>query len=189
MLGSLLSDLNGWSTTAADLLSSFSANKKDSERAMRALQERIRQQEEARSEEAATSGLSDNVIRELTSCQAATTEFLRQFWAAVAPLPPPPPAPASAGTIKAEGQPPEEETRKPLTPAQRRGRAKRMLELLRNSGERGDNVARIAETERPGAGAKRVKLALQATDRAVERAIKIGDAMYGKAPAPAQTPA
>ena len=53
-----------------------------------------------------------------------------------------------------------------------------MLALLRNSGERGNNVAKIAEEEIPGRGAKRVKLALEPTEKAVARAIKIGDDVF-----------
>ncbi|KDN52598.1 hypothetical protein K437DRAFT_173571 [Tilletiaria anomala UBC 951] len=170
LLRSVQGQLLDWSDSTTRMMGGYVPNCKENERAMHTILERVKQQEEARSEDISENDLSESIHQHLISCHAATTEFLRQFWAAVAPQPSPPPGMA----IKAE----DEAEKKPLTPAQRQKRAVRMLTLLKNSGERADGVAKLAEEKQPGRGAKRVKLALEETEKAVARALKIGQSMY-----------
>ena len=179
MVRSVHGELLDWSDSINQVMVGYTPCHKDNARVMKMILDKVRQQEEVRNDDASRIDLSENVQRQLVSCQAATTEFLRQFWAAVAPLPPAPAPPP--GTIKGEAEEGMLDRSKPLRPAQRKTRAIKMLNLLKNAGERGESVAKLAEQEAPGRGAKRIKLALEPTERAVERALRIGTTMYPSA--------
>lgn len=99
--------------------------------------------------------LQDETYRALSSAQAATTEFLRQFWMSVTP---------DAAVLKELSE----------TDAQRHARARRMLDLLRTTPARMDSLAQQAESARPGVGGDRVRVAVQHTMHAVHTALRIG---------------
>jgi transcription initiation factor TFIIH subunit 1 len=77
-----------------------------------------------------TGEIPENLFRQMTTCQTAANEFLRQFWSAVCP----PPADAHA-----VGAPP--------TPAQRTAKAGKMAGYLAKTHDKVDALVRAAQAE------------------------------------------
>ncbi|CAD6890056.1 unnamed protein product [Tilletia controversa] len=129
--------------------------------------------------------LGDALHKSLLSSHAATTEFLRQFWSAVAPQ--------SAVSISirrpAKAEQDEEQQQEPqqLSPAQRRTRALRMAGILEKTGVRIEDLRGQARKfgANAGGGDEAGEAALAFIDRsleptmsAVSRALYVAKALY-----------
>lgn len=94
-------------------------------------------------------GLPAALFRQLTTCQTAANEFLRQFWGATCPPP-----------IDTPFAP---------SPAQRSAKAAKMARYLTGTREKVDALVRVAQVE--GADGTAVEVAMQPVLEAVERAL------------------
>ncbi|KAI6110555.1 hypothetical protein EDD16DRAFT_1836413 [Pisolithus croceorrhizus] len=94
-------------------------------------------------------GLPAALFRQLTTCQTAANEFLRQFWGAMCPPP----------------------VDTPFAPslAQRSAKAAKMASYLAGTREKVDALVRVAQVE--GADGTRVEVAMKPVLEAVERAL------------------
>lgn len=115
---------------------------KDSDGAMAAMLGNIHARREAKSWRA-RGDLPDSVLKPLVSMHGASTEFLRQLWAAVAPQP------LQDGTLA---------TTMASSAVQRKARAQRMLASLRASLQRFDDAISNAEDAQRGVGQQRVSV-------------------------------
>ena len=106
----------------------------------------------------------EQVLRSMLSCQASANEFLRHFWSAILPS-----NPADFG-FSASSM---------ATPAQKAGKAIRMIEYLEKTQERVDTVVGQAKNTQ-GADPAAVKEALEPCMEAVRKAISFYKARMGK---------
>jgi len=99
------------------------------------------------------SELPESFFQQMTSCQTAANEFLRQFWSSVCPPPIDVPLLAAA------------------TPAQRASKAAKMAGYLAKTYEKVDALIRAAPTE--GIEPKRIEIAMKPVLDAVDRALAV----------------
>ncbi|KAG6918522.1 hypothetical protein DXG01_013612 [Tephrocybe rancida] len=97
-----------------------------------------------------TDEIPDGLLRQMTTCQTAANEFLRQFWAAVYP----PPADTLASAVP---------------PVQRAAKAAKMLSYAARTKEKAD--ALVATARAHGVDPGRVETALKPVLSAVEQAV------------------
>ncbi|GLB37585.1 putative TFIIH p62 subunit, N-terminal domain [Lyophyllum shimeji] len=98
-----------------------------------------------------TDEIPDGLFRQMTTCQTAANEFLRQFWSAVYP------------------PPMELQTVMVATPAQRATKAAKMIGYLAKTREKVDALVKVAEQHGVDKGS--VETAFRAVLNAVDRAI------------------
>ena len=106
----------------------------------------------------------EQVLRSMLSCQASANEFLRHFWSAILPS-----NPADFGYSASSM----------ASPAQKAGKAIRMIEYLEKTQERVDTVVGQAKNTQ-GADPTAVKEALEPCMEAVRKAISFYKARMGK---------
>ncbi|KAG5648582.1 hypothetical protein DXG03_003193 [Asterophora parasitica] len=100
-----------------------------------------------------TNDIPDGLFRQMTTCQTAANEFLRQFWSAM--YPPPSEVPQSAAAA--------------LTPAQRATKAAKMASYLAKTGEKADALVRVAQGH--GIQPVKVEVPMRPVLSAVEQAL------------------
>ncbi|KAI0645641.1 hypothetical protein C8Q79DRAFT_910952 [Trametes meyenii] len=96
--------------------------------------------------------IPETLFRQMTTCQTAANEFLRQFWLAI--YPPPTEAQALA----------------PATPAQKAAKAAKMIGYLGKTHEKVEALVRVAHQE--GVDPARVKVAMKPVVDAVDKALE-----------------
>ncbi|KZO93072.1 hypothetical protein CALVIDRAFT_267239 [Calocera viscosa TUFC12733] len=104
-------------------------------------------------------------FRQMTTCQTAANEFLRQFWGAVLPPPPPPPPIYAGAGAGAAGD------RIGLSGRERAAKAQKMAGYLARTGEKVDALVKAAEGE--GVDPERVRAAFGPLMSAVDKALKL----------------
>ncbi|EKM80679.1 hypothetical protein AGABI1DRAFT_119267 [Agaricus bisporus var. burnettii JB137-S8] len=97
--------------------------------------------------------IPDGFFRQLTTCQTAANEFLRQFWSATYPLP------VDSQSILSIA-----------TPAQRAAKAAKMIGYLAKTSEKVDALVRLAQQH--GVDGSRVETAMRPLLNAVNHALK-----------------
>ncbi|PWN93297.1 hypothetical protein FA10DRAFT_263961 [Acaromyces ingoldii] len=164
------------STRAAWSLSLSDFDAGDAAGAMKSMLSNIRARNEARALRGGGADLPSKIQSRLTSSQATTTEFLRHFWAAIAPQP---------STSETTGGGDEEQQQ---TPKERKVKAAKMSAKLASLVVDGktvprkramEDMERDAEQALPGSGRERVRAALGPTEQAVRRALTLAQSQAG----------
>ncbi|MCO5583372.1 hypothetical protein L7F22_037282 [Adiantum nelumboides] len=133
---------------------------KHSSSAMNGMLENVHARREARAWRKAGSAneIPESILKQMTTQNASTTEFLRQFWAAIAPQP------LQDGTL-------------PTTAAnsapRRKARAQRMITSLQTSQERFKELLSNSATSQSDARAQRIASAIAPTQAAVKKALNV----------------
>ncbi|OJT15757.1 RNA polymerase II transcription factor B subunit 1 [Trametes pubescens] len=104
--------------------------------------------------------IPDGLFRQMTTCQTAANEFLRQFWLAIYP------------------PPSESQTLAPATPAQKAAKAAKMVGYLGKTHEKVEALVRAAHQE--GVDPARVKIAMKPVVDAVDKALEFWRAKNAK---------
>ena len=105
----------------------------------------------------ASTELPADIYKLATSCHAATTEFLRQFWQAV--------------TLTVQGQDASGNDTRRMSVDERVNKARRMQQTLGRTAQNINSIAEAAEAALPGNGRRLVEEAFLATRDAVARAL------------------
>ena len=147
-------------------LGKFHFSRSNANRALQSLQTNIanRISNASSSSSSHSKQFPEQVLRSMLSCQASANEFLRHFWSAILPS-----NPADFG-FSASSM---------ATPAQKAGKAIRMIEYLEKTQERVDTVVGQAKNTQ-GADPAAVKEALEPCMEAVRKAISFYKARMGK---------
>lgn len=152
------------STRAAWSLSLSDFDAGDAAGAMKSMLSNIRARNEARALRGGGADLPSKIQSRLTSSQATTTEFLRHFWAAIAPQP-------STSETTGGG---DEEQQQQQTPKERKVKAAKMSAKLASLVVDGktvprkramEDMERDAEQALPGSGRERVRAVSIASGR------------------------
>ncbi|KAI0630295.1 hypothetical protein C8Q77DRAFT_1160645 [Trametes polyzona] len=96
--------------------------------------------------------IPEGLFRQMTTCQTAANEFLRQFWLAIYP------------------PPTESQTLSVATPAQKAAKAAKMIGYLGKTHEKVEALVRVAHAE--GVDPARVKIAMKPVLDAVDKALE-----------------
>lgn len=153
------------STRAAWSLSLSDFDAGDAAGAMKSMLSNIRARNEARALRGGGADLPSKIQSRLTSSQATTTEFLRHFWAAIAPQP---------STSETAGGGGDEEQQQQQTPKERKAKAAKMSAKLASLVVDGktvprkramEDMERDAELALPGSGRERVRAVSVASGR------------------------
>lgn len=147
-------------------LGKFHFSRSHAQRALTALQANIatRMSNASSSSTSHSKAFPEQILRSMLSCQASANEFLRHFWSAILPS-----NPADFGYSASSM----------ASPAQKAGKAIRMIEYLEKTQERVDTIVNQAKTV-PGADPIGVKEALEPCLGAVRKAIAFYRARMGK---------
>ncbi|PWN36638.1 uncharacterized protein FA14DRAFT_159081 [Meira miltonrushii] len=128
--------------------------------AMSGMLENVHARKEARAWRKAGSAneIPESILKQMMTQNASTTEFLRQFWAAIAPQP------LQDGTL-------------PTTAAnsapRRKARAQRMITSLQTSQERFKDILANSATSQSDVRAQRIASAITPTQTAVKKALNV----------------
>lgn len=147
-------------------LGKFHFSRSHAQRALSALQANIatRLANASSSSSSHSKAFPEQILRSMLSCQASANEFLRHFWSAILPS-----NPADFGYSASSM----------ASPAQKAGKAIRMIEYLEKTQERVDTVVKQAESTQ-GADSLAVREALEPCMEAVRKAVSFYKARMGK---------
>jgi len=95
--------------------------------------------------------IPENIFRQMTTCQTAANEFLRQFWSAMYP------------------PPSELQTLAIATPAQRTAKAAKMVGYLSKTHEKVEAIIRAGHSQ--GVDKNKIEIAMKPIQNAVDRAL------------------
>ncbi|KAG6837512.1 hypothetical protein H0H93_008437 [Arthromyces matolae] len=129
-------------------LSQLKQERKAGDAALLAMTQNVAARLEVRSRK---NDIPDGLFRQMTTCQTAANEFLRQFWSAMYP------PPTDVQTVNS------------ATPAQRATKAAKMIGYLAKTREKVDALVNIAKAH--GVDSARVETALKPVLNAVDQAI------------------
>lgn len=136
------SNLSQWETDLAQL----KLERKPGDAALLSMTQNVAARLDVRSK---TNDLPDGFFRQMTSCQTAANEFLRQFWSATYP---------SGYDLSAA-----------VTPAQKAAKATKMIGYLSKTHEKVEALVRAAQQQ--GLDANRIEIAMKPVLTAVDRAL------------------
>ncbi|THH30841.1 hypothetical protein EUX98_g3340 [Antrodiella citrinella] len=136
--------LRGW----GGRLSQFRLEKKAGEAALVSMTQNVSARLDVKNRE---NDIPEGLLRQMTTCQTAANEFLRQFWLAIYP------PPSELQTASASG------------PAQKAAKAAKMIGYLEKTGEKVDGLVRTARAE--GVDPEKVQVAMKPVTDAVEKAM------------------
>ncbi|KAK0485803.1 hypothetical protein IW261DRAFT_1548835 [Armillaria novae-zelandiae] len=136
------SNFSQWETDLAQL----KLERKPGDAALLSMTQNVAARLDVRSK---TNDLPDGFFRQMTSCQTAANEFLRQFWSATYP---------SGYDLSAA-----------VTPAQKAAKATKMIGYLSKTHEKVEALVRAAQQQ--GLDANRIEIAMKPVLTAVDRAL------------------
>ncbi|KAH9858787.1 hypothetical protein C2E23DRAFT_909621 [Lenzites betulinus] len=139
------SDMAGWSTA----LSQLKVDKKTADAALVSMTHNVATRLDVKMRK---HDIPETLFRQMTTCQTAANEFLRQFWLAIYP----PPSESQALSV--------------ATPAQKAVKAGKMIQYLGKTHEKVEALVRSASQE--GVDSARVKVAMKPVLDAVDKAIE-----------------
>ena len=145
-------ELHAWTLQ----LSHFSADGRTMRRTLDTMLQNMEQRKFGHQTNASTE-LPADIYKLATSCHAATTEFLRQFWQAV--------------TLTVQGQDASGNDTRRMSVDERVNKARRMQQTLGRTAQNINSIAEAAEAALPGNGRRLVEEAFLATRDAVARAL------------------
>ncbi|TCD69832.1 RNA polymerase II transcription factor B subunit 1 [Steccherinum ochraceum] len=134
----------GWSSR----LNSFRLEKKGGEAALLRMTENVSARLEVKQRK---NDIPEAILRQMTTCQTAANEFLRQFWLAIYP------------------PPTEVVTASAANSAQKAAKAAKMIGYLEKTGEKVDAIVRSAQAD--GVNATKVQVGMKPVVDAVEKAL------------------
>ncbi|KZT52260.1 hypothetical protein CALCODRAFT_525450 [Calocera cornea HHB12733] len=159
----LLADFRAQTADYLRPLHALKPARKAADAALQAMTASVQRQHAAH---AALPPIPAEFFRQMTTCQTAANEFLRQFWGAVLPPPPPPPPIyAGVGSGVSGGE------RLGLSNRERAQKAQKMAGYLARTGEKVDALVSAARGE--GVDPERVRAAFGPLMSAVDKALKL----------------